>query len=371
MTSVMRNKTKTLATETRKTIEATLKDPDYIERIKEKFDAAGFKVVENSWGLIEAGEGKKTTNFHARKKGTMPWHVTAIKNSIEQNGFNLRGTHPVPYAKVQWNDGSVTKEPVQVDNRHQKTATDSLNIPNAKIEIQNKDGSPLSEIEYKLLGTKANGMHNPSESASMEDWVSQIREQHEIEPMWSDKESTPIRVNAAKNFLIRNRVAMDSHMLGVIAKTAVAQDYSNPLFKVGENLPTAKEYEDGVNKNDPGKDWVAFSITGTTRVAEVAKHIVNNYRKKDDQRSHILLYVSNLNCAVGRAKKEAKEGIRKFIIAVQSELDFWYTDGIDGDGKDKTKVDRLASFFAIPQVQGEHKHYWEDDKFGVVPISQY
>jgi hypothetical protein len=362
----MKSTNKTLADQTRKTIEATLKDPDYIELIKEKFDAAGFKVVENSWGLIEAGEGKKTTNFHARKKGTMPWHVTAIKNSIEQNGFNLRGTHPVPYAKVQWNNGSVTKEPVQVDNRHQKTATDSLDIPNAKIEIQNKDGSPLSEIEYKLLGTKANGMHNPSVSASMEDWVSQIREQHEIEPMWSDKESTLIRVNAAKNFLISNRVAMDSHMLGVIAKTAVAQDYSNPLFKVGENLPTAKEYEEGVNKNDP-KGWVAISITGSTRVYEAFKHIVKSYRK--NQMSHILLYVSNLNSTAGRAKNEALTAINKFIEDVQSEIDFIFPNGIDNAGENK--VDNLAIFSAIPQVQGEHEHYWEGDKFGVVPISQY
>ena len=362
----MKSTNKTLADQTRETIEATLKDPDYIEGIKEKFDAAGFKVVENSWGLIEAGEGKKTTNFHARKKGTMPWHVTAIKNSIEQNGFNLRGTHPVPYAKVQWNDGSVTKEPIQVDNRHQKTATDLLNIPNAKIEIQNKDGSPLSEIEYKLLGTKANGMHNPSESASMEDWVSQIREQHEIEPLWSDKESTLIRVNAAKNFLISNRVAMDSHMLGVIAKTAVAQDYSKPLLKVGEDLPAAKKYEEGVNKNDP-KGWVAISITGSTRVYEAFKHIVKSYRK--NQMSHILLYVSNLNSTAGRAKNEALTAINKFIEDVQSEIDFIFPNGIDNAGE--TKVDNLAIFSAIPQVKGDHEHYWEDGKFGIVPIHQY
>jgi hypothetical protein len=367
----MKSKTKTLATQTRETIKAVLADKNYIERIKNRFATAGFEVVENSWGLIEAGEGKKTTNFHARKKGTNDSRIREIMDSIEKNGFNLWETHPVPYAKVIWNDGEVEEEPVQVDNRHQKSATDNLQIPNAKIEIQQKGGGPLSEIDFKRLGKLANGMHNPSESASMEDWVSQIVEEHKIEAMWSDDDSRKDKISAVKKYLFKVGASKNDVVLGKIAEAAVAQDYSNPLLKVGEDLPTAKQYEEGVNKNDPGKDWVAFSITGTTRVAEVAKHIVNSYRKKDDQRSHILLYVSNLNCAVGRAKNEAKAGIDQFIKDVQRELDFWYTDGIDANGKNETKVDRLATFSAIPQVKGDHEHYWKDDKFGIVPIHQY
>lgn len=362
----MKSTNKTLANETRETIKDALANDYYIERIKKKFANAGFEVVENSWGLIEAGEGKTTTNFYARKKGTDFSRVREIMDSIKKNGFNLWETHPVPYAKVQWNDGSVTKEPVQVDNRHQKNATDNLKIPNAKIEIQNKDGSPLSELDFKLLGTLANVMHNPSEPASMEDWVSTIRTKHEREPMWSDDALHKDKISAAKGFLLSIGASKDGAVIGKIADMAVAQDYSNPLFKLGEDLPTAKKYEEGVNKNDP-KGWVAISITGSTRVYEAFKHIVKSYRK--NQMSHILLYVSNLNSTAGRAKNEAKTAINKFIEDVQSEIDFIYPNGIGNAGENK--VDNLAIFSAIPQVKDDHEHYWENDKFGIVPIHQY